>query len=1240
MRALKSFITGPKHDILSPCPLEEVRLEQAISYGLPADSSTIAYDAIQKLLAVGSQHGEIKVLGRAGVEQLLAYGLDGPRPGAVNMLEFAPNMHTLLSVHDGGAIVVWDLAARRASARLDATGVVTSVHVPIRSPFAYVGTAAGLVLIVDLFPTDGGLARFAPYTLGHELAAPGARGRAGVSALAASPLRDEVLLVAFTDGCVVLFHLLRRELIRSFALLDGAASAEHAEPIPTSVSWHSSGRQFVVGYADGRLVVWAEEAADAPTLTLSAAPATGGLCRPIRAVCWGNAPAGGGVDGSAVPALFMLGGTLLEEEPDAVVVLRGETWAERLIFSGGVARAGGTVAAVRSFALAGGGLLLNGGVHRPVNLIALSARGGLRLFSLTHSGVAPLAWPSAFDVPPRISALYRLAGRDARMRKALRPAANPFGPWPMRAGELRAVQAEQIVACAHEDGSLRLFDMATRGALPLRACEALAADGARVERQPPGCAVLVLHAFGPGHFAPGHSAPGHSAPGLLVAGYEDGRVETLWLTLPETRADAAARSRRVSATAAPAAAPAAVSSPAPVTPPPSPPAPASPLAESAPPAAESEEAAVDAPDTLVHAPVDGAPSAAPEPPLAEAAAAAPGQAHAAAPGGDGDAAATGDDGDGSAAADSPGADEAALPALPPPPPPPPTPPAEAEADAAPLAASAAPSAAAAETLVGAMGATTSRRGSAAVEAATAPAACAYVSATPPELAECHPGRITAVLALPLAPAAGGADDARATAGADGGAAHVVLLVGDGCGTLSRTVLVARPGQPPLVLSHAVAHLASLCDDAQVVSLSALAGASLVFVGLLSGAVAALSLETLAVVGVYAPKQHAQLRTAAIVRLAPCAADASTAESAEAEGGDDGKPAQPAPPAQAAKRAEAAAAVDVLVHVSERKVALLHPTTHALLAEHALPTPIVAACVFELRGATVVGTLTAADELRCVGLPDLRVLLVAQLSLGAVCSAHAQRVRALAGGADAPAGPTLCWSSDGALTAALSGGEVVVLTLGAGGSDEPARGQGWAEALCRGADISLITPGVAMPNRPQTMASAVDVGLQSVGKLTSSLVGWLSRKASVVDGDAASAEDAAPEVALPTCVAEAFRGAETTARPPPRAAAAPAREANLRSELFGRAAAAVSRAAGSAAAAVERRGSGTPALAGELESTRSGMHEGVEALHERGAKLGNLADRAEQLATESEDFFAAARKLRQKQESQNKLFGFF
>jgi hypothetical protein len=88
------------------------------------------------------------------------------------MLEFAPNMHTLLSVHDGGAIVVWDLAARRASARLDATGVVTSVHVPIRSPFAYVGTAAGLVLIVDLFPTDGGLARFAPYTLGHELAAP------------------------------------------------------------------------------------------------------------------------------------------------------------------------------------------------------------------------------------------------------------------------------------------------------------------------------------------------------------------------------------------------------------------------------------------------------------------------------------------------------------------------------------------------------------------------------------------------------------------------------------------------------------------------------------------------------------------------------------------------------------------------------------------------------------------------------------------------------------------------------------------------------------------------------------------------------------------------------------------------------------------------------------------------------------------------------------------------------------
>ena len=516
LRGLRKLVAGaPK---LPPCSLDELVLDRAVHFGLPAGACVLAYDPIQKLLAVGSLRGGVKLLGRAGVEQLLVYALDEPQPGPVNLLQFAPNAHTLLSVHDGGVIVVWDVHARRASARLSAGDVVTAIHAPIGSSFAYVGTAVGLILVLDLFPADGQPARFSSYTLGHEHVAPTAERSCAVVAVEASPLQDEVLLAVWADGTVALVDLYKRAPLCTFALGGGAIVADSA-PTPTCASWHSGGKQLVIGYADGGLAVWSVDAPGRAQLRLSAAPETGGLRRPIRSVHWGNAPDTASSDGADAfaPALFLLGGTLLEAEPDAVVVLRGHSWSERLIFSGGVSRHGGHACAVRSFVLAGGGLLLNGGVHRPSNLIALSHDGELLLYSLTQTGVAPLAWPSAFPAASPLTAVCRLSGRDAQLRKLLRAGANPFGPWPMRGGELRGVHAEQILITAHEGGEIEARDAATRGVLPLRACETRGdgGDGGALRpREPTGRAVPLLQPYG-----------GH----LVLAGGADGSVELLWL---------------------------------------------------------------------------------------------------------------------------------------------------------------------------------------------------------------------------------------------------------------------------------------------------------------------------------------------------------------------------------------------------------------------------------------------------------------------------------------------------------------------------------------------------------------------------------------------------------------------------------------------------------------------------------------------------------------------------------------
>lgn len=1188
------------------CPLGALALDQVVHFGVPAGAAVLAYDAIQQLLAVGSVYGQVKMFGRAGVEQLLAYGLDEPRPGAVRLLEFSSNAHILLSAHDGGLIVVWDLFARRASARLSANDVVTAMHAPIGSSFAYAGTAVGTVLVLDLSSGDGRRARFSSYTLCHEQAAPHALKPAAVVAVATSPLQDELLLAAWADGTIALIDLLRRAPLCTFARLPAPA------PSPTCLSWHPSGRRFVAGFSDGTLAVWAADAPGRPQLSLAAAPEAGGARRPIRSAHWGDAPASapavaaGGV-AAAVPALFLLGGTLLEAEPDALLLLRGERWSERLIFPGNVAACG-----VRSFALAGGAPLRHGGVHRPVSLLVLSAEGRLLLYSLAQSGVAPLHWPSAIPRPP-LTAICRLGG--GWERRGLREGINPFGPWPMRGGELRAVHAEQMLLTAHADGSIALRDASTRGLLPLRAVEEASGGGGRLRvREPCGCAVPLLQPFG---------------GGLVVAGRADGGVELLWL---EERA----RFRGE--------APAAEPLP-PLPPPPPPPADLSKredeqqqeqeLADAA--AGEGEEEA-DAPPVQAHAAAD--PARADAAVVAEVLAAV-------------------------VAAVADGAHTA--------------PPAIAPAGAADGVPAGAAAAAPACALAGAQLAVRSCEAPPAAAAQPPPAAPAaarseeprsLVAATPPALAGCHTSCISAVLVTHAAPDGAGGY-APAAACAPDGAGCVCVCVGGACGSLSVSLLAKRLHAPPDLLAHAVARLPELGLGGRVVCLALLDAASalelegaqpahgrpaeregagprgLLFAGMADGRVGCLGLGDvmrgrLPLLCTFVPKLRSPLVHLALVRTAAATPAGCRADSGAGSG------------AAAGQRRSSGSVVDPpasegawvgLVHVCTQGVTILHPLSHAQLGQAPLPDPPLSACVARMQGARVLLALTqrahGAHELLALGLPDLRPLLSAPLQLTPSLSPHAQRAAEAAG---APL--ALFWSeAGGALTVATGGQEVLVVTLAPEAAERSGPARTWSAALSAGCDIGLPTRGLPMPERPPPPRPTLPtLGAQSV----KGLLGWLSSAAQ--QASAALADGSAP-VQAPSARAgsvsltELFRTDGRAAQPTPAAgrAAAPrgreeAREASARTKLFGSAAAASARrlavrgstagggGAGRSGAEGEQR-----ALTGRSASAASSMRHNVEALHQRGDKLSDLAERVERLNSESENFHDAACKLREANE---------
>ena len=144
-------------------------------------------------------------------------------------------------------------------------------------------------------------------------------------------------------------------------------------------------KQVVAGYDDGTLVVYSLRNPNAPNATLAVNPYAHGPRRPLRAMRWAAAASADG--GGARPALFVVGGTAREQDPDGLVVLKGEGLKERAM----VAPPDGTVL---GFGLAGGAELLpNGAPALASTVVVLTSAAELLRYDVGALGRAPSAAP-------------------------------------------------------------------------------------------------------------------------------------------------------------------------------------------------------------------------------------------------------------------------------------------------------------------------------------------------------------------------------------------------------------------------------------------------------------------------------------------------------------------------------------------------------------------------------------------------------------------------------------------------------------------------------------------------------------------------------------------------------------------------------------------------------------------------------------------------------------------------------
>ncbi|RDY11218.1 Syntaxin-binding protein 5, partial [Mucuna pruriens] len=268
----------------------ELDLRIVIHYGIPSTASVLAFDPIQRLLAIGTLDGRLKVIGGDNIEGLLV----SPKQFPYKYLEFLQNQGHLVGVLNDNDIQVWNLESRSLVCSLQWESDITAFSVISGSHFIYVGDQHGLFSVIKFEAEEGQLLKSS-----YNLSAKFLREAAGFSDPSEQPIvgvllqpsssgnRHDIsssyiilallfslLLIAFEDGLLILWDVSEARIVflgggKDLQLKDedGNSTETGANPPDieqnlgdkeiTALCWaSSSGSILAVGYLDGDILLW------------------------------------------------------------------------------------------------------------------------------------------------------------------------------------------------------------------------------------------------------------------------------------------------------------------------------------------------------------------------------------------------------------------------------------------------------------------------------------------------------------------------------------------------------------------------------------------------------------------------------------------------------------------------------------------------------------------------------------------------------------------------------------------------------------------------------------------------------------------------------------------------------------------------------------------------------------------------------------------------------------------------
>lgn len=252
-------------------------LQVVLHYGIPYTASILAFDPIQRLLAIGTLDGRIKIIGGDNIEGLLI----SPKKLPYKNLEFLHNRGLLVGVSNENDIQVWDLECRRLAYSLQWETNITAFAVIHGTYLMYTGDENGLMSVMRYDSDEGKLLR-----LQYSLPAKAIIGSAGLSCpshqsivgiLPQPSSSGTRVLIAYENGLIILWDVSEGHVVtvRGYTELQlkdegsvhqseggnelrgNAVDHEQEDKEICSLCWVSnSGSILAVGYINGDILLW------------------------------------------------------------------------------------------------------------------------------------------------------------------------------------------------------------------------------------------------------------------------------------------------------------------------------------------------------------------------------------------------------------------------------------------------------------------------------------------------------------------------------------------------------------------------------------------------------------------------------------------------------------------------------------------------------------------------------------------------------------------------------------------------------------------------------------------------------------------------------------------------------------------------------------------------------------------------------------------------------------------------